>query len=75
MKVIIEIHCDNAAFEDNMVDEVQRILRSAGEKFADLVEDDEPNERPLRDSNGNRVGTIDVDPEREEDDEDDEVDG
>ncbi|MCK9567464.1 hypothetical protein M0R72_00780 [Candidatus Pacearchaeota archaeon] len=61
MKVIIGIQCDNSAFEDNMVGEVQRILRAAGAIFAELVEGDEAAKHNLRDCNGNNVGVIDVD--------------
>jgi hypothetical protein len=68
MLVKIEIRCDNAAFEDNMVGEVQRILRAAGETFVNLAEENEETKCSLRDSNGNKVGFIEVDPERDGED-------
>jgi hypothetical protein len=54
-----------------MVGEVRRILGVAAETFAELSDDTEANERSLRDSNGNSVGTIDVDPECDEDEDED----
>ena len=57
MKVVIEINCDNAAFEDgNCSIEVARILR----EMADDVEGDGQFEamspKDPRDINGNKVG-------------------
>lgn len=58
MIVVIDIHCDNAAFEGNFRGhELNRILKKLGTQLWDI----EPifSERfiPLVDSNGNRCGT------------------
>lgn len=45
---IVEIDCDNAAFEGNMLNEVSRILGVLAEC---------PVNKPLLDINGNKVGT------------------
>jgi hypothetical protein len=53
---IIVIKCDNAAFDEVPGIEVARILR----ELADLVDHDDlpgPIGIPLRDVNGNRVGS------------------
>jgi len=60
MKLTIEINMDNAAFHDDEDQpkhgyEVARILRAFSDRiefFHDMIEVD----RPLYDSNGNRVG-------------------
>ena len=59
MKIRIEINCDNAAFEDDMFGEVNRIL---GEKLPGLSSEiAEPGDSyPLMDINGNKVGTLTV---------------
>ena len=51
MKCIIEINCDNAAFEPDPKEEVARILRT----LANWLETGEENPIP-RDANGNTVG-------------------
>lgn len=61
-KITIEINCDNAAFEDNPPEEVARILS----RLVCALEDADSDALPefdgdvLYDSNGNRVGTVDV---------------
>jgi len=70
MLLKLQIRCDNAAFEDNMTGEVFRILGTAGKKFSELSKNTEVNECSLCDSNGNRVGFIEVDPECKEDEDD-----
>lgn len=50
-KFVVEIDCDNAAFEDNMSGEVGRLLMNA----ARLVDSGLEN-LPLFDINGNNVG-------------------
>lgn len=60
MKVIITIECDNAAFGETETDcgeELQRILKSAGDMLAEEGPSDLSG-RGLYDSNGNRVGNI-----------------
>ena len=58
MKIRLEITCDNAAFEDNP-NELGDILRHIGRladnhgSLADV---------PIYDTNGNRVGLIEIDP-------------
>jgi len=59
MKITIEINMDNAAFEDNP-DEVPNILtrignawRFGGAGYSDF-------DRPIMDSNGNKVGKVQV---------------
>jgi hypothetical protein len=56
MQITIKIKCDNAAFEDCAGSEVARILR----KYADSIEGMEPEDGPLHDVNGNRVGQVDI---------------
>ena len=57
MKFIVEIKCDNAAFEDYLCDEVARILQSVRESLTQggLREVDN-RQKNLRDFNGNIVG-------------------
>jgi len=56
MKITIEVNMDNAAFSDNP-EEVRRILRVAGNYAADM---DYEAIFPLHDSNGNKVGKVQV---------------
>lgn len=51
-KIIIELNTNNSAFEENE-SEVSRILSDLGERL-------EAGQKPesLRDSNGNKVGTV-----------------
>jgi len=51
MKLTININMDNAAFEDG--DELSRILRTVAFELEDHYE---PDERNIRDINGNKVG-------------------
>lgn len=59
MRVEIKIDCDNAAFEDNMSQEVARILDTAKAhlKRMHAVMDDDYSVA-LRDINGNKVGFV-----------------
>lgn len=57
MKVLIEITCDNAAFEYQPEREVARILRDLAYR---LWESQGLKERVLVDENGNRVGKMEV---------------
>jgi hypothetical protein len=56
-KVVIEIECENDAFEPHPEVEVAEILRRLSERMYDsgIVEDIEPT---ILDSNGCKVGTI-----------------
>jgi hypothetical protein len=59
MKITIEFDTDNAAFEDNFLMEVTKTLQQA----KGVIIDSENNtgiRRPLKDTNGNRVGVIDI---------------
>ena len=51
-RYLIEIDCDNAAFEDNLEYELADILRKAAKKVSNGDLDFK-----LRDSNGNTVGS------------------
>jgi hypothetical protein len=53
MRFLVEIECDNAAFEDDPSCEVARLLRL----IARGVEKDGSQEGGLRDSNGNSCGS------------------
>ncbi len=53
MRFIVEIDCDNAAFEDDPACEVANILR----KVVRAVEKDGSQGGRLRDSNGNTCGS------------------
>lgn len=52
MKLVVEVSCDNAAFED--LDEVSRILRGLASRLVGAPM--RPIEGVLRDANGNTVG-------------------
>ena len=57
MKIIIQFKTDNAAFEDNGINEYGYIMTQAYER-ADT--DQSPGTFPLFDSNGNKTGTVTV---------------
>ncbi len=60
MKFTLTIHCDNAAFEEyGLENEVARILRVAAMKVG------RGKNEPLRDENGNTVGSFAFDDEGE----------
>lgn len=63
MKLVITIHMDNAAFEPNNGLEAGRILEAFGKRLQGWeyvnTDSDIP---PLRDVNGNKVGTVVVEP-------------
>lgn len=56
--VTITFNTDNAAFEDDWFDEMDRVMACATQ----LLENNgaEPFERKLRDTNGNTIGTVKV---------------
>lgn len=58
MKVLIEIDCDNAAFEPDWQDEVSRILKELAYKLRRVGL---PEGLNLHDINGNKVGQMRVD--------------
>ena len=53
VKFILEINCDNAAFDESPATEVARIVRNAAERVEEGIW---PGN--LRDSNGNTVGSF-----------------
>ena len=55
MKYVIEIDCDNDAFEDGSAREIRRLLRYVADKLA--WEYAPPGFLTLYDLNGNAVGT------------------
>jgi hypothetical protein len=55
MKLVVEVNCDNAAFED-YPDELARILR----KLADRLDGCAPVSGKLRDTHGNTVGRFEL---------------
>jgi hypothetical protein len=58
MKFIVEIDCDNAAFEGDPMWEVARILKEQATKLERWLGDAEPVLKDtLKDINGNKVGT------------------
>lgn len=60
MKIVIEVSTDNSAFEDEPYTELVRILKVAIEKF------EKGNmEFPLYDINGNKVGKLYIEGEKE----------
>ena len=60
IKIEININTDNQAFEDNK-NELTRILGSYIGKVIDLNDRDSITPYKLKDSNGNKVGTMEVD--------------
>jgi len=59
MKVSITFDTDNAAFEDSFLMEVTKTLSQAKEAIIDS-ENTTSICRPLRDTNGNRVGVVEI---------------
>ena len=59
MNVKIEFHTDNAAFEDSFLMEVTRVLARAKCALIDS-ENTTGIRRPLTDSNGNRIGVVEI---------------
>lgn len=55
MKFLLHIECDNAAFEDDPLTEVARILRTEADKMARFWDGNEWDDT-LLDLNGNKVG-------------------
>lgn len=62
MLFVLEIECDNAAFESNRNTEVSRILNELVAKLT--VEPDTTLNYGLRDVNGNLVGAAEFFPDR-----------
>ena len=59
MKLVIKIDLDNAAFEDDGVAEVTRILESVASRLPDPLMDTN-GALNLHDVNGNHVGTAEI---------------
>lgn len=62
MLFVLEIECDNAAFESNRNVEVSRILNELVYKLT--IEPDTTLNYGLRDTNGNLVGAAEFFPDR-----------
>ena len=58
MKLRIEITCDNAAFEDDCLGEIERLLRTVTDRLAFSGETEMVG--ALVDANGNKVGQFSV---------------
>jgi hypothetical protein len=62
MKIDIRFETDNAAFEDSFVDEVENVLRNSISCILDAKsrkpDDFQKYSYTLRDSNGNKVGSV-----------------
>lgn len=56
MKIIVKFNDENAAFEDNGLNEYGHIMTQVYSR----CEDQEPGTFALMDSNGNKVGTVEV---------------
>ena len=59
MKIAIEFDTDNAAFEDDFMLEVTKTLQQAKGAIIDS-ENNTGIRRPLKDTNGNRIGVINI---------------
>lgn len=59
MKITIEFDTDNAAFEDNFLMSVTKTLQQAKEAIIDS-ENTTGIRRPLKDTNGNRIGVVNI---------------
>lgn len=59
MKIVIEFDTDNAAFEDNFLMEATKTLQQAKGAIIDS-ENNTGIRRTLKDTNGNRIGVIDI---------------
>ena len=60
MKVRIEFETDNAAFEDDFDGEVAFVFERARAHTLETLTHGRPTEHPLRDSNGNTIGKVEV---------------
>ena len=56
----MSINLDNAMFEDNAIPEISRIFKDLSDYSKDAIinEDSMTIEKPLKDSNGNKVGYL-----------------
>ncbi len=66
MKLTITIQMDNAAFTDNSGAEVARILREFADRSEDETDSSWDNTYSLRDINGNKVGTAEIETDDDE---------
>lgn len=60
MKINIEFDTENAAFEDNRFAEVSRILTRVKEEVMECLDDGCGIRVPIKDTNGNRVGVLEI---------------
>lgn len=56
MKMVIEIETDNAAFDDNMAEEINACLDRLKDNVERKFSKAEPFEHIIKDSNGNAIG-------------------
>ena len=59
MKIVIEFDTDNAAFEDNFLMEVTKTVQQAKAAIIDS-ENNTQIRRPIKDTNGNRIGVVNI---------------
>lgn len=60
MKITIEIDTESAAFEDDRFGETNRILQMVEREVMDCLDDGCGIRVPIKDTNGNRVGTLEI---------------
>ena len=60
MKINIEFDTDNAAFEDDRFEETSRILQMVEREVMDCLDDGCGIRVPIKDTNGNRVGVLEI---------------
>jgi len=59
MKIVIEFDTNNAAFEDNFLMEVTKAIQQAKAAIIDS-ENNTQIRRPIKDTNGNRIGVVNI---------------
>jgi hypothetical protein len=60
MRIVIKLETGNAAFEDNESQETVRILKKLCDKIDGHPHFSPGHSQPLRDINGNEVGSFDI---------------
>ena len=59
MKIVIEFDTNNAAFENNFLMQVTKPIQQAKAAIIDS-ENNTQIRRPIKDTNGNRIGVVDI---------------
>jgi hypothetical protein len=59
MKIVIEFDTNNAAFENNFLMQVTKAIQQAKSAIIDS-ENNTGIRRPIKDTNGNRIGVVDI---------------